>query len=420
MTYSANTHQSLWKHPDFLRLWTGETISLLGTQVTLLALPTLAILLLHADPFSVGVLVSLQWLAFLFLGPVAGVLVDRLPRRRIMIIADLGRLVALGSIPLAFALFARTLFQLYVVAGVVSILTVFFDVAYQAYLPALIDRPALLEGNAKLTVGEGAAQIGGPALGGLLIQWIGAATAITADACSYLASALLLVSIRKQDPQLPADAHGRKSSIFTEVREGATMVFQHPLLRTIALANTIQSLGASVAEAVILIFAYRSLHLSPGLVGIAIAVGSIGDLLGTVVVSRATRKLGVGPTLGLSSLLGACSYLLIPLGLFGFPAAAIAVWRLLYGLHISTYNINQVSLRQMITPDRFQGRMNATIRTTSYGVLGIGPLIGGLLGTSVGLVPTILLGGCIYVAGTALLLTKSMRTLKAFLPPVPF
>ncbi len=227
------------------------------------------------------------------------------------------------------------------------------------------------------------------------------------------------MSIRKQEPQLPPGARGRKSSIFAEVREGATVVFQHPLLRTIALVNTIQGLGASVAEAVILIFAYRNLHLSPGLVGIAMAVGSIGYLLGTVVVSPTTRKLGVGPTLGISSLIGACSYLLIPLGLFGFPAAVIALWRLLYGLHIPTYDINQVSLRQTITADRFQGRMNATIRTTSYGVLGIGPLIGGFLGTYVGLVPTILLGGSIYVVATALLLSKSMITLKAFPPPVP-
>src|SRR5713226_6855287 len=163
-TDGNRTRRSLWRHPDFLRLWTGETISLVGTQVTVLALPTLAILVFHATPFSVGVLVSLQWLAFLFLGPLAGAIVDRLPRRRIMIVADLGRLVALGSIPFAFALGARTMIHLYIVAGVVGILTVFFEVAYQSYLPALVDRPALREGNTKLTVGEGMAQVGGPAL----------------------------------------------------------------------------------------------------------------------------------------------------------------------------------------------------------------------------------------------------------------
>src|SRR5260221_1192337 len=255
MTNNASTRQSLWRHQDFLRLWTGETISLVGTQVTVLALPTLAILVFHASPFSVGVLVSLQWLAFLFLGPLAGAIVDRLPRRRIMIVADLGRLVALGSIPFAFALGARTMIHLYIVAGVVGVLTVFFDVSYQSYLPTLVDRPTLLEGNAKLTIGKGAAQIGGPALGGLLIQWVGAATAITTDACSYLVSALLLVSIRKQEPQPLPLPHDRISSVFTEIHEGIDVVFRHPLLRTIALVNTVQSLGTGVAEAVILIFA---------------------------------------------------------------------------------------------------------------------------------------------------------------------
>jgi MFS family permease len=197
-------------------------------------------------------------------------------------------------------------------------------------------------------------------------------------------------------------------------------VFRHPLLRTVALVNTVQSLGTGVVGVVILLFAYQSLHLSPGLVGAAMAIGSVGYILGTMVVSSVTRKLGVGPTLGFSSLVGASSYLLIPLGLFGFPAVVLAVWRLLYGMHIPTFDINQVSLRQTITPDRLQGRMNATIRTTSYGALGVGPLIGGFLGTQVGLVPTILLGGSIYVVATVLLLTKSMITLKEFPAPVPF
>ncbi|SRR5712692_361598 len=416
-TDGNRTRRSLWRHPDFLRLWTGETISLFGTQVTVLALPTLAILTFHADPFSVGVLVSLQWLPFLFLGPLAGVIVDRLPRRQIMIVADLGRLVALGSLPVAFALGMRTMVHLYIIAAVVSSFTVFFDVSYQSYLPVLVNRTALAEGNAKLTLGKGAAQIGGPALGGLLMQWVGAATAITANACSYLASALFLVSIRKWEPEPAPSPQGRIRGVFAEMREGIEMVFHHPLLRTIALVNTVQNFGTSVAEAVVLIFAYRSLHLSPGLVGTAMAVGSVGFVLGALVTSPVTRKLGVGPTLGISSMVGALSYLVIPLGLFGMPALVVALWRLLFGLHIPTYDINQVSLRQAITPDRLHGRMNATIRTISYGALGVGPLVGGFLGTQLGLVPTIVLGGIIYVVATLLILTKSMISLKEHLAP---
>ncbi len=408
----GHTHRSLWRHPDFLRLWTGQTISLFGTQVSVLALPTIAILTLHADSFSVGVLMSLQWLAFLFLGPIAGVIVDRLSRRRITIVADLGRLVAFGSVPVAFALNTRMMFHLYAVAAIVSIFSVFFDVSYQSYLPALLDRTALVEGNAKLALGDGVAEIGGPPFAGLLIQLLGAATAITADACSYLVSALFLVSIRKQESERASASQAQVRNAFIEVREGVEVVFRHPLLRAIAMVNTAQNFGAAVTGTVILIFAYRDLHLSSGLVGVAMGVGGIGYVLGALLASPAARKLGIGLTLGISSMVGACSFLIIPLGLFGMPAVILALWRLLYGLHIPTYDINQVSLRQAITSDRLRGRMNATIRTFSYGALGIGSLIGGLLGTQFGVVSTILLGGVIYFVGSLLVLTKSMITLK--------
>src|SRR5918911_2926365 len=175
----------LWKHRDFLKLWSGETVSKLGSEVTLLALPTVAILVLHAGPLQVGLLSALEFLSFPVLGLIAGVIADRLRRRPIMIVCDLGRALALGSIPIAYSLNLLTINQLYAVALVTGVFTVFFDVSYQSYLPSLIDRKDLVEGNTKLQVSESAAQIGGPALAGFLIQVISGARAIAVDAISY-------------------------------------------------------------------------------------------------------------------------------------------------------------------------------------------------------------------------------------------
>lgn len=411
-------HLGLWQHPDFLRLWGAETVSLWGTQVTLLALPTAAILALHAGSMEVGLLLALQQLSFLFVGPFAGVMADRLSRRHIMVVADLGRMLILGSIPLAFALGHLTMAHLLLVTAVVGILTVFFDVSYQSYLLTLVSRTNLVEGNAKLALGDASARIGGPALAGILIQVVGAATAITADALSYLASALSLISIKKQEPRSALPAENGTKGVFLEAREGLEVVFCNPILRFIAIVNTLQNLGISIAEAVVLIFAYRRLLLSPGVVGIAMAIGSIGFVLGALLASSTARKLGIGPTLAIFGFIGGFSYLLIPLGVFGTPALFIVLWRLLYGLQLPIYDINQISLRQAVTPDRLQGRMNATMRTASFGALGVGALVGGFLGNQLGLVLTILLGGIIYCMGSLLMLSRSMITLRDLPDPV--
>ena len=259
----------LWRHPDFLKLWAGETVSEFGSQVTLLAVPTVAILVLHAGPFQVGVLSALEFLAFPTLGLVAGVYADRLRRRPIMIACDIGRLLALGSIPVAFVLDALTLQQLYIVALLTGIFTVFFDVSYQSYLPALVDRPNLIEGNTKLEVTRSASQISGPAVAGLLIQWIGGARAVAVDALSFLASALALALITTPEPEpRPSTASGATGFI-PEMREGIDVVFKSPILWRIAGCTATTNLGSNmIFGAVFLVFAYRDLHLSAAVVGI--------------------------------------------------------------------------------------------------------------------------------------------------------
>ena len=403
---------SLWHHGNFLRLWTAQAVSLFGTQVTSLALPTVAILLLHASSIEVGVLVAIPWLAYLCFGLCAGVIVDHFPRRRIMIVADIGRATALGSIPLAFALDLESSAQLYFVAAVVGVLNVFFDVAYQAYLPTLLEQNQLIEGNAKLASGEAAALTGGPALGGLLIGAVGAAMALVSDAFSYLISALCIASIT-QRKELPAQHSAvRLSSVFAEMGEGLGLVIHHPIIRTLASVSALQNLGESVARPMLLIFMYSSLHLTPTIVGLTLTVGNVGFLLGAAIVSPLTRKLGIGRTLWFSSLVGVGAYLILPLGALGIPIVSVGLWRLFLGLHLPTYNVNVMSVRQKLIPDRLQGRVNATTRTLVLGIEGVGPLVGGALGALWGPVPTIVCGAAIFLLGSLPILTKAVITLK--------
>ena len=384
----------LWRHPDFLKLWAGESVSVFGSQVTVLAVPTVAILILHAGPFQVGILSALEFLAFPTLGLVAGVYADRLRRRPIMIICDIGRALALGSIPVAFVLNLLTLEQLYFVALLTGIFTVFFDVSYQSYLPALVDRPNLIEGNTKLEITRSTAQVAGPAVAGFLIQLIGGAKAVAVDAVSFFLSALALASITKPEPEpRPSTASGA-SGFIPEMREGIDVVFRNPILWRIAACTATTNLGSNmVFGAVFLVFAYRQLHLSAGVVGVVFALSSVGALAGAFLAGWVARRLGIGPTLGVMVIVGGLALLATPLALVGVPAVILATTGFIEGLTIPIYNINQVSLRQAITPDRVQGRMNATMRTIVWGTIPLGAFIGGILGTSIGLVQTIVLGG---------------------------
>ena len=384
----------MWRHPDFLKLWAGESVSVFGSQVTVLAVPTVAILILHAGPFQVGILSALEFLAFPTLGLVAGVYADRLRRRPIMIVCDIGRGLALGSIPVAFLLNLLTLEQLYFVALLTGIFTVFYDVSYQSYLPALVDRPNLLEGNTKLEITRSTAQVAGPAVAGFLIQLIGGAKAVAVDALSFFLSAIALASIKKPEPEPQPSTASGTSGFIPEMREGIDVVFRNPILWRIAACTATTNLGSNmVFGAVFLVFAYRQLHLSAGIVGVVFALGSVGALAGAFLAGWVARKIGIGPTLGVTIIVGGLALLATPLALVGAPAVILATTGFIEGLTIPVYNISQVSLRQAITPDRVQGRMNATMRTIVWGTIPLGAFIGGILGTSIGLVQTIVLGG---------------------------
>ena len=399
----------LWKDGEFLKLWWGQSISELGSQVSALALPTVAILILNATPFQVGLLEALQFLAFPVLGLIAGVYADRIRRRPIMIVCDLLRMVALGSVPVAYVAGLLTIEQLYVVALLVGVGTVFFDVAYQSYLPAIISRSDLVEGNSKLQVTGSVAQMVGPALAGFLIQLVGAARAVTVDATSFLLSVLSLWWIRRPEPTPQPGSEAGRSGFFSEMLEGVRFVLGNPTISRIAGSTATSNLGGNMVFAVYLIFAYRFLHLSPGVIGLVFAAGAVGGLLGALSASWIAARIGVGPTLFVSILAGGLSLILVPLAQYGF-AIPLLIASFFVGSWVNpVYNITQVSLRQAITPDRVQGRMNATVRTIIWGTIPIGAFIGGTIGTIYGVLPAIYVGIAVSLLSGVWILAGPIR-----------
>lgn len=407
--------RSLWRHPDFLKLWTAETVSQVGTQVTQLALPLVAIIVLEATPFEVALLATIAFLPFILLGLPAGVWVDRLRRRPILIAGDLGRAVALGSIPVAYALGVLTIWQLYVVGFVVGSLTVFFDVAYQSYLPSIVDRDDLVEGNSKLEISRSGAAFVGPPLAGALIEWLKAPIAILADAISYVGSAFFVLLIRRQEPEVvhpDVAAGGERPSMRHDIAQGLRYVLGHRYLRWIALATGTSNLFGQIGGSILLVYVVRQLELSPGVIGTVLAIGNVGFLFGAFVASRLAKRIGVGWTIILADAVGAFGAVLVPLASRDLAIPLLALAGALGGFSMVVYNINQVSFRQAITPERMQGRMNATMRFIVWGTIPIGSLIGGALGTTIGLLPTLWIGAIGGFCSLLPLVLTPVRTLR--------
>jgi MFS family permease len=391
----------LWRHADFVKLWAGQTISVVGSQVTVLALPTIAILLLHATAGQVGLLAALERLAFPVLALFVGVWIDRVRRRPLMIAADALRAAALLSIPLVAAIGTLTLLQLYAVAAILGVGTVIFDIAYLAYVPTLAGRADLLEANTKLEVSHSGSYLTGPALAGGLIQLVGAGQAMLADAVSFLVSVATIVWIRQTEPPPRLDDHP-PLGVLAEIREGLRLVFGNRILRSMALLLTVGAVGFHLAEPAFYLFAYRNLGLSPGALGLVFAAGGVGAVIGAFMVGTVIRHLGLGATLAITVAGVGAGFLLWPLALVVLPLATLVAAEFLVGLCDSIYNVSQVSLRQSVTPDRLQGRMTATLRTMFWGAWPLANLAGGILAGAVGAPLTIVTGGLIGM-GSALI-----------------
>jgi MFS family permease len=378
----------LWQHADFRRLWAAQSVSLLGSEITALALPLMAVLALNASPVQMGLLAAAGTAPFLLCSLPVGVWIDRRRRRPVLIAADVARAGLLVSIPLAAWLGVLRIEQLYAVTFLVGVLGVFFEVAHYAYVPSLVGRESVVEGNSKLQISYSAAEAGGPGVAGLLVQLISAPAAIAIDALSFLVSAVLLRRIEAPEPPVETET---SRGVHRDIEAGLRALLGHRLLRPIVLASITESIFLKGIAAIFVLYATRELEISPVMLGVILAIGGLGAIPGALLSAPAAERFGVGPTIIGGWLIAMAAWLLIPLATGPLAAPVLAASMLLSGVAGTIVNVQQWSLRQLVTPDALQGRVTASHRFLVYGAYPLGALLGGWLGATLGLRPAITL-----------------------------
>jgi len=379
---------SLWRHRDFLKLWSAETVSRFGSEVSNLALPFVAIVVLKVSAFEVALLGALEFLPFLLFTLPAGVWIDRLARKPILVASDLVRAVALLSVPIAYGLDALTIWQLYAVGFVVGIGTVFFDVSYQSYLPSLVRRDQLVDGNSKLELSRATSQTGGPGVAGALIGLLTAPVAVLVDAVSFVVSAVFLARIKVQE-ELPS--RDVRRSLRVELMEGLRYLLADRRIRALATSTVLFNFFGQITFSIYLVYAVRELGLGAGTIGVLLALANLGGLAGAVLARRISSRLGVGPAIAVG---GACStaLILVPLAPQSQPIPFLVASGLVMTFGVVLFNITGLSFQQEITPDRMLGRLNASRRFLVWGVIPLGALTGGALASVIGLRATLFVG----------------------------
>ncbi|HEX7302810.1 MFS transporter [Lentzea sp.] len=400
---------ALWGHPDFRRLWTGDTISQFGATVGMTVVPLLAAGVLDATPFEMGLLAAASTMAFLVIGLPAGVWVDRMRRKPLMIAMDVARAALMLSVPVAWWLGLLGLPQLVVVSLAVGVCTVFFDVAYQSYLPSLVGRGQLVEGNSKLQASLSVAEVSGPAIGGYAAQFLGAANGVLATGLGYLSSAFFLVRIRTVEPvpERHPDPHLRR-----EIGEGLRFVFGNTTLRMIVACTGTSNFFHGIQNAVIILFLLQTVGLSEGTAGLVLSAGGVGGVLGAAFAFRIGLAVGQARMIWLVPVLTWPFTLALPFVSDGWGLALPMVCLAVTSFGIVVYNVGQVSFRQAICPDHLLGRMNASIRWVVWGATPLGALLGGGLGSWIGIVPTLWVSLAGSVGGMVWLLLSPLRSMR--------
>jgi MFS family permease len=406
---SKSRFGGLWGNPDFMKLWAGQTISELGSRITRDGVPYAAVLVLNAPVSQMGFLTAIGAASVLLFGLLAGVWVDRFARRPIMIAADLARAAVLASIPIAAFAHRLSMVQLYVVIALAGFCTVFFDVAYQSYMPSLVERENLLEGNSKLAMSSSVAEIAGPSLTGILVQLITAPIAILFDAVSFLISAVSVILIRKPEPPY------RAPTTTPHPIAGFRFVFSHPLLRPLACFSVTMFFSMGILGPLYVLYAIRELHISSAELGIAIGMGGAGSLIGATLAPAIGRRFGLGHTFIGSVLIMAASYALIPLahGPRPMPLIFLMVQQLVGDFAFSAYLINVLTLRQSLAPEEMLGRVNAAMQLMTRGVFPVSALVGGILATAIGMRPTLFIAVAGILAASLWLIASPLRKLGA-------
>ena len=387
----------LFRHPAFLKFWAGQTISVFGDAITLLALPLTAVLTLHASAAQMGLLTAAGLAPHLALSLFAGVWIDRRRRRRrIMVAADIGRAALLAWVPLAAAFDAVSLAQLYAVALAAGVLTVFFDLAYSSLFVLLVPRDHVIDANSKLSLSRSVSWIGGPPLAGALVQLLTAPFALVADAASFLASALLLGRISVDEPEVE---HVEGEGLRRRLGDGFRFVVHQPILRSSLACVATINLFNFAFYAIFVLYVTRELGIRPGLLGAILGVGALGAALGALVAPRVERWLGIGPCYLVGTILFPAPLVLVPLA--GGPRPLVVLMlgaaEFLSGIGVMLLDVPGNALSVLLTPYRIRSRVYGTQRFVNYGIRPLGALLGGTLGSAIGLRPTLwmaTLGAC--------------------------
>ncbi len=403
---------SLWRHPDFLKLWTGQTVSQLGSVVTRTALPLVALLVLGAGPVEMAAVVVARSSGVLLVGLVAGVWVDRLRRRPVLIWTDVIRAALLFSIPAAYVAGVLRIELLYVVAFLVACLGTLFDSAYRAYLPSLVGVERVLEGNSKVATSEAIAEIGGPGFAGALVQIASAPFAILVDAVSFVASAASLALIGAPEPARPP--RSARLTVLREVGEGIAVVRRHALLFPMAASSVTNHFFGSFYAAMYSLYLLNDLGLSPFLLGVVISAGGVGSLVGSLFATRVSRRFGVGPAFVGCAAASALVGVLTPLATGPLLVATIMVFvPQLVGDALQTIEwIGHDAVVQTVTPDRVLGRVNATLDVLSHGVAPFGAIAAAVIAEAFGVRAAIVVGWAGMLASVGWLVFSPLPRLR--------
>lgn len=389
------SQRSLLASRDFRLLLAGQTTSQLGTQVSGVAVPLLAVLTLHASPLELGVVNASSTIAFALIGLPAGAWLDRRRRRPVLVAADLLRTALLATIPVAAWLGLLTIGQLIAVAALTGLARVFFDVGYQSYLPGVIGEHRVLSGNSAMETIRASGQVAGPGIGGVLVTLAGAANVLLLQAVTFAVSAVSLLAVRRREAPPVA---GERPRLRREIAEGLAFVLRTPILRATAIASAAANFSFALASAVTMIFLARTLLLPPAAIGLVVAAGSVAALAGAAVTPAVSRRVGSARVIWLSLAVTGPFGLLIPLAQPGWTVALAVAGAAGGELGQIVYSVTNVSLRQRLTPARLLGRVNATMGFLIMGSFPLGAIAGGALGGVLGLRPVLWVAAAIILA----------------------
>lgn len=379
----------LLRNGQFLKLWTGQTISVFGDQITILALPLAAVLTLDASAFQMGLLTTLAWLPHLLFSLHAGVWIDHRGRRReTMIAADVGRAVVLASVPIAYFLDALTMPHLYAVAFLHGSLSVFFDLSWSTIFVSIVPRGDFVDANAKLFQSRSLSYVAGPSIAGGLVQLLTAPVALAADAVSFIASGAVLARMRVAEPEPDGDPSER---LRTRLASGVRFIFANDVLRASLLSVSTINFFNLMFSALFVLYATEELHVNPGELGLIIGAASVGALIGAVAAPRLSRAIGIGPSLMVGTLLFPLPLMLVPAagGSHRLVLALLFLAEFGAALGVMILDVNGNSINAALSPDRMRARITGAHRVINYGVRPIGALLAGLLGEAIGLRPTL-------------------------------